>query len=167
MIFHLKLLQICSFLLVQITNILKIWRWWRTNNLWPHGTSSAYLISSCIFPFFWNSLYINGNLRCGQSSVRSGYMLQIEWMWMIVKKGPLLQGYRSDPSIMHEREKTGMFHGHKNKNVQPEPVQFVVKWNAANKPQDFLNASIMLKSEHQMSLRSSYITLDLLYLFYC
>lgn len=83
------------------------------------------------------------------------------------KKHHPLQGCRSDPNIKQERERKGMFHGQKYNNVQPDTAQFIVKWNAADKPQDFLNVSMMLKSEHQMTLGGSYVTLDLLYLFYC
>lgn len=41
-----------------------------------------------------------------------------------------LEGFGSDglyPSIEEERERTGIFHGHKNNNLQPGPDHFIVK----------------------------------------
>jgi len=70
--------------------------------------------------------------------------------------GGNLQGFGSDPRTEGEKERTGIFHGHKNNNPQPKPDHSIVKGNAADKPQEFLNASVMLKSEQQMNLGSSY-----------
>lgn len=41
-------------------------------------------------------------------------------------------------------------------NLQREPDHFIVKLNVADEPQDFLNASVMFKSEQRINLGSSY-----------
>lgn len=70
-------------------------------------------------------------------------------------KKPALEGFGSDASL---EEEGGIFCGHKTNNLQPEPNHFIVKWNELLliNLRVYYYASVMLKSEQQIRLGSSY-----------